>query len=135
MTIPKPFDDFLTEHRWAVLTHLRSSGAPVNSVVAYAREADTFVVSTPGTTFKRRALARDPRVNLCAISNAEPFNYVAIEGSVEIQTEDLEASTLAVFAAIESTGYEAPHNLAEWLSSQQRVILRITPERVTGVIR
>ena len=44
----KEWDDFLTQHRWAVLTTLRGSGEPVSSVVAYARDGDSLVVSTPG---------------------------------------------------------------------------------------
>lgn len=59
------YDHFLSEHRWAVLTTLRKSGSPASSVVAYARDGNDFVVSTPGGTFKRRSLERDPRVNLC----------------------------------------------------------------------
>ena len=118
-----------------MLTHLRAAGEPVSSVVAYAREGDTFVVSTPGMTFKRSAIARDPRVNLCAISNAEPFNFVAIEGTVDIQTTELEDPTMAVFDAIAGTGYEPPEDLPAWLEQQQRVILRIMPTRVYGVIR
>ena len=85
------FDQFITDHRWAVLTHLRGDGSPVSSVVAYAREADEIVVSTPGKTFKRRALDRDPRVNLCILSNQEPFNFVALEGTATIETTHLEA--------------------------------------------
>jgi len=133
--IAPDLDDFLSTHRWAVLTHLRSSGAPVSSVVAYAREGNAFVISTPGNTFKRRALQRDTRVNLCALSSAEPFNFVAVEGEAEIITENIEAATLSVFAALEDTGYKAPDNLSQWLSDQDRVILRITPTRVHGVIR
>lgn len=136
MKIDNPaFDNFLSEHRWAVLTTLRSKGAPVASVVAYAREGDDFVVSTPGTTFKRSSIERDARVNLCAISNSEPFNFVAVEGSAQIQTENLESATRLVFAAIEDTAFKLPEPLAPWLESQQRVILRITPSRVSGVIR
>ncbi len=129
------FDEFLSNHRWAVLTTLRSSGAPVNSIVAYAREGDDFVVSTPGTTFKRTSIERDERVNLCAISNREPFNFVAIEGKANVQTENLEPATRLVFAAIEDTAFTLPDPLAPWLEAQQRVILRITPSRISGVIR
>ena len=128
-------DQFLTEHRWAVLTSLRQDGQPVSSVVAYAREGDTLIVSTPGTTFKRRSLARDPRATLCVISNAEPFNFVSVEGRVEIQTDDLVAGTRQVFAAIADVGYSEPEDLENWLRSQQRVLLRLHPERVSGVIR
>ena len=137
MSVPlsPQFDEFLTEHRWAVLTTLRASGSPVSSMVAYAREADSFVVSTPGATFKRQTIERNPMVNLCVISNAELFNFVAIEGRANVETGDVAEPTRKVFAAIADTGYELPDPLDEWLESQQRVILRITPVRVTGVIR
>lgn len=129
------WDRFLSEHRWAVLTTLRQSGAPVSSVVAYARRDDVLVVSTPGMTFKRASLQRNPSVSLCAFSNAEPFNFVSIEGRAEILTTNIEADTLSVFDNIAGTGYEPPADLAGWLASQQRVILEIQPERVYGVIR
>ena len=62
------FDDFVSEYRWAVLTTLRKTGNPVSSVVAYARDGDDLLVSTPGMTFKRSTLERDSRVNLCIIN-------------------------------------------------------------------
>ena len=129
------FDNFLAAHRWAVLTCLRRSGSPINSVVAYAREGDEFVVSTPGATFKRTAIEADSRVNLCAISNSEPFNFVAIEGTATVQVDGIEEPTRRVFAAIEDAGWEVPEPLEDWLIAQRRVILRITPERISGVIR
>ena len=33
------FDQFISDHRWAVLTTMRDQ-EPVNSIVAYAREGD-----------------------------------------------------------------------------------------------
>jgi len=50
------FDEFIGQHRWAVLTTLRKTGGPVSSVIAYARDGDELVISTPGTTFKRVTL-------------------------------------------------------------------------------
>ena len=129
------FDQFLTAHRWANLTCLRADGTPVNSLVAYAREGDTLVVSTPGGTFKRRAIARDARVNLCAFSDREPFNFVAVEGRAVIETGDIEQATRAVFANIAEHGYSLPPDLPGWLAAQARVIIRIHPVRVSGVIR
>jgi PPOX class probable F420-dependent enzyme len=129
------WDEFLTRHRWAVLTTLRDSGEPVSSVVAYARDGDSLVVSTPGATFKRRSLERDPRATLCVISNREPFNFVSVEGSVAIEHDDLVRTTRLVFENIADTGYKEPDNLPAWLESQARVILRLQPERVYGVIR
>ena len=128
-------DAFLSAHRWAVLTSLRKSGSPVSSVVAYARDGDDFVVSTPGGTFKRRSIARDERVNLCVISNAEPFNFVAVEGTARVEQDDLVRRTKLVFQNIAGTGYEEPADLDAWLAAQDRVILRISPLRVSGVLR
>jgi len=129
------FDTFLTKHRWAVLTSLRKNGHPVSSVVAYAREEDDLIVSTPGTTFKAKSLEADPRVTLCATTNAEPFNFVSVEGHASVETADLVRLTRLVFAAIADTGFQEPPDLDGWLSSQKRVIIRIRPERVYGVIR
>lgn len=128
-------DQFITEHRWAVLTTLRRGGQPVSSLVAYARDGDTLLISTPGSTFKRRSLARDARTTLCIISNGEPFNFVSIEGRAEIETADLVPGTRKVFENIAETGYPEPENLIAWLENEQRVLIRIRPERVTGVIR
>ncbi len=135
MQIKTEFQEFLATHRWAVLTHLRASGGPVSSVIAYAQDADDFIVSTPGTTFRARSIARDSRVNLCVISNSEPFNFVALEGNARVETDNLEALTQKVFAAIADTAYQPPADMPAWLEQQQRVILRITPQRVHGVIR
>ncbi len=129
------FDDFVSEYRWAVLTTLRKTGNPVSSVVAYARDGDDLLVSTPGMTFKRSTLERDSRVNLCIINNTEPFNFVSIEGKAIIESEDLVRNTRLVFNNIESTGFKEPTDLENWLEVQQRVILRITADRVYGVIR
>ena len=128
-------DDFITRHRCAVLTTLRSNGEPVNSVVAYARDGDTLIVSTPGFTFKRRSLEADPRATLTIITNQEPFNFVSVEGRVNIETTKLEEGTRKVFANIADSGYREPDNLSEWLDSQQRVLLRLVPARIHAVIR
>ena len=131
----KEQDQFITDNRWAVLTTLRADGQPVSSVVAYARDGDTLVVSTPGGTFKRRSLDRDARATLCILPNAEPFNFVSVEGHVTVEHDNLVANTRLVFQNISGTGYEEPEDLEGWLTAQQRVILRLRPDRVYGVIR
>ncbi len=128
-------DQFITDHRWGVLTTLRVDGHPVSSVVAYARHEDTLLVSTPGTTFKRRSLDRDARATLCIVTNAEPFNFVSVEGRVDVETTNLVANTRLVFRNIADTGFTEPDDLQAWLAAQRRVIIRIHPERVYGVIR
>jgi len=128
-------DDFVSRHRWAVITTLRRDGSAASSMVAYARDGDELLVSTPGDRLKVRTLAQDPRVTLCVVSNAEPFSYVTVEGRAVIERHDLLAATRAVFANIAGTGFEEPEDLPGWLEKQGRVVLRVQPERVHGVIR
>lgn len=129
------FDEFLTAHRWAVLTTLRRRGMPASTLVAYARDGDTLIVSTPGHTFKRRSLERDPRVTICCVSDSAPFNFVSVEGTATVEKTDLVAMTRRVFANIAGSGYTEPADLQAWLDKQDRVIIRVHPQRVYGVIR
>ena len=129
------FDQFISDHRWAVISSVRKSGQPSSSVVAYARDGDTLMVSTPGGTLKRKTLEADPRVTICILTNQEPFNFVTIEGTAQIEHDNLVENTRKVFATLAGTGWEEPGDLQNWLDTQKRVIIRIHPDRVSGVIR
>ncbi len=129
------WDEFIRAHRWAVLTSLRKGGAPVSSMVAYATDGDQLVVSTRAASFKHDSIARDNRVNLCVLSNREPFDFVAIEGHCVIERTELVPATKLVFANISDTAYQEPEDLQGWLESDGRIILRITAERCYGIIR
>ena len=53
----------------------------------------------------------------------------------EIEANDLVRATRLVFQNITGTGYEEPEDLEGWLQADDRVILRIRPQRIFGVIR
>ena len=129
------WEAFIRKHRWAVLTSLRRSGAPVSSLVAYAADGDELVVSTRSETFKHDSIARDERVNLCILSAREPFDFVAVEGTCAIERSALVPATRLIFAAISDTVYQEPDDLEDWLEREGRVILRIVPLRTYGIIR
>ena len=128
-------DRFIGKHRWATLTVLRKNGSPVSSIVAYAVDGDALVVSTPGSTFKRRAMEADARVNLCIMSNEEPFDFVSLEATGEVLTENIAEATKKIFKNIEAVGYTLPDPLDDWLVQQSRVILRLTVHRRHAVLR
>ena len=135
MATDQLIDRFIGEHRWATLTVLRKNGSPVSSIVAYAMDGDALVVSTPGSTFKRRAMEVDARVNLCIMSNEEPFDFVSLEATGEVLTENIAEATKKVFKNIEVVGYTLPDPLDDWLVQQSRVILRLTVHRRHAVLR
>ena len=135
MATDQLIDRFIGEHRWATLTVLRKNGSPVSSIVAYAVDGDALVVSTPGSTFKRRAMEADARVNLCIMSNEEPFDFVSLEATGEVLTENIAEATKKIFKNIEAVGYTLPDPLDDWLVQQSRVILRLTVHRRHAVLR
>ena len=129
------FDRFVSENRWAIVTTLRKDGTASSSVNAYARMGDQLVISTQGHRLKAKTLRNDPRITVCVINNQEPFNYVSVEGTAEVLGEGILEATRAVFKNIEAAGWKEPENLEQWMKDQGRVILRVTPKRVSGVIR
>ena len=135
MATDQLIDRFIGKHRWATLTVLRKSGSPVSSIVAYAVDGEALVVSTPGSTFKRRAMEVDARVSLCIMSNEEPFDFVSLEATGEVLTENIAEATKKVFKNIEAVGYTLPDPLDDWLTQQSRVILRLTVHRRHAVLR
>jgi PPOX class probable F420-dependent enzyme len=129
------FDAFVAAHRWCVVTTLRKDGSPTSSLNAYGRENDQLVISTQAHRLKVRTLEHDPRITVLVVSNQEPFNFVSVEGTAEIQRSDLLEPTLRVFDALIPTGYKVPEDIPAWLERQHRVIIRVTPTRVSGVLR
>jgi PPOX class probable F420-dependent enzyme len=130
-------DAFISAHLWAVLTTLRKDGTPSSSMIAYARQGDELVVSTPGTTLKRRTVSGDPRVALAIVGADAPFDCLTLEGRAVVETSDLAAATRAVLLRVEDLYGPAPQGeaLAQWMAASERVILRITPTRVYATIR
>ena len=61
-----------------------------------------------------------------------PAGVGRLAGNATIETDRLAELTRMVFANID---YDEPEDLDHWLESQQRVIIRLHPTRVSGVIR
>ncbi|OAI40954.1 hypothetical protein AYO38_00810 [bacterium SCGC AG-212-C10] len=131
------FDAFVTEHRWAVVTTVRKSGQPSSTLVAYARDGDSLIVSTMRKFAKVKMLDRDPRITVTVISNREPFNFITVEGTATIERDyaAILEPTKKVFQALAAINYKEPEDIPAWLESQGRVIVRVHPDRVYGVIR
>jgi PPOX class probable F420-dependent enzyme len=130
-----PFDRFISANRWCVVTSLRRDGTPASSLNAYARDGDQLLISTQAHRLKAKSLAHDPRITVCVINDAAPFSYVSVEGSCEVQREDILEATRTVLSGLAGSGYTEPADLPGWIAEQGRVILRVTPTRVSGVIR
>jgi PPOX class probable F420-dependent enzyme len=127
-------DDYLRQHRWALLSTTRAGGSPQVSMVAYDFDGNDFVVSCRRASAKFINAARDPRVVLTV---ADDRCYLAVTGTAEVVTEGprLQERTLRLLASLPPDDAAAlQREIDRGLEQVGRAILRIVPERVVGRI-
>jgi PPOX class probable F420-dependent enzyme len=120
----------LDEINPAVLGTVNPDGSPQTSVVWVARDGADLVISSAAGRRKVRNIERDPRVSLTVYDRADPQQYAEIRGLATV-SEDV-GRELAVRLEEE---YEGPGAGAQFLALPPevvRVVIRITPQRVTG---
>jgi PPOX class probable F420-dependent enzyme len=117
------------QHEAVMLTH-RRDGAPQLSPVACNVDADgRIVVSTRETALKAKNLRRDPRVSLCVLSSGFYGNWIQVDGRAEVVSLPDAMEPLVEY--YRTTSGEDP----DWddyraaMEREQRVLIRITPER------
>ena len=127
-------DAFINEQRWAVVTSLRGDGTPTNSVVFYAREGDEIFFSTTADRLKAKTVRNDPRIAITILDEGAPFRFVTVEGEATIQTEDIGPGHVAVNKAMRRADFTAPEGFEERLKKDGRLLIRLKPTRVSGVV-
>ncbi|GAB4330971.1 MAG: PPOX class F420-dependent oxidoreductase [Dehalococcoidia bacterium] len=128
-------DAFVSGNKWAVVTTLRSNGTPSSSVIFYAREGDEILFSTTEDRLKAKTLERDPRIAVCVIDEGPPYRYVTIEGHATLQRDNIVPAHITINKAMRGGDFTPPEGFEERLRQQRRLIVRVRPERVSGVTR
>jgi PPOX class probable F420-dependent enzyme len=127
-------DDYLRQHRWALLSTTRAGGSPQVSMVAYDFDGNDFVVSCRRASAKFINAARDPRVVVTVVDDR---CYLSVSGTAEVVTEGprLHELTLLLQASLPPDDAAAlQREIDRGLEQVGRAILRIVPERVVGRI-
>jgi PPOX class probable F420-dependent enzyme len=78
----------MTGTRTGKLAVTRADGRPHVTPVWFALDGDDVVWTTHGSSFKARALRRDPRAAMAVDDQRPPYSYVMIDGPVTL-SEDL----------------------------------------------
>jgi PPOX class probable F420-dependent enzyme len=127
-------DAFINEQRWAVVTTLRRDGSPTNSVVFFAREGDEIFFSTTADRVKAKTARNDPRIAITVLDEGAPFRFLTLEGEATIQTEGIVPGHVAVNQAMRRAEFTPPEGFEERLRRDRRLLIRLKPDRVSGVI-
>ena len=134
--IGKPeHDAFVRAMKWCVVTSLRKDGSPTNSVVFYALDGDDIIFSTTADRLKAKTLSRDPRAAVAILDEGAPYRFVSIEGPATIESDNIIPGHIAINRVMRNApDWQPPEGYLETLRSQGRVIIRVRPERVSGVV-
>ena len=120
----------LDEPNHAVLGTVNRDGSPQTSLVWVGRDGDDVLISTAAGRRKDRNMRRDPRVSLSVWDRDDPERYAEIRGIAAV-TDDV-GRELAVQLAEKYDGPGAGEEFLALPPEVVRVVVRITPERVTG---
>ena len=128
-------DAFVRRHVYGVVTVLRADGMPSNSVVYCATDGDDVIFSTTEDRYKTKALDRNPRVAVTLLDEGSPHGHVTVEGHAKVQRENIVPPHVKIVKALRGPEWEPPETYPDRLAKERRVLVRVTPQRVTGMLR
>ncbi|MEU4801072.1 PPOX class F420-dependent oxidoreductase [Actinosynnema sp. NPDC023587] len=118
--------DLVDGRNYATISTLNKDGSPQSSVMWITRDGDDILFSTVRGRLKERNLGRDPRASVSVWDKQDPENYVEIRGTVTI----VEDEGRALVDALARKYLDGPYPGEE--PDVVRVVLRLTPTKVTG---
>lgn len=128
-------DKFVREMKSAIITTLRKDGSPSTSLVFYALDGDALLFSTTADRLKAKTVKNDRRAVVTVLDEGAPYRFVSVEGDAVVQTDDIIPGHIAINRVMRNApDWTPPEGYEETLRSQKRVIIRVTPTRVSGVV-
>ncbi len=123
--IPQAAHHLFDDVNFAHVVTLNDDGSPQTTPVWVGREGDLVVFNTAKGRVKHRNLERDPRVAVSIVNKDQPYEWVQVRGTVQME-DDTDNAHIEAMAQKYLGGPYPFHQQGE-----QRVIVRITPDKVT----
>jgi PPOX class probable F420-dependent enzyme len=110
------------------LTTIMHDGSPQVTETWVDTDGENVIINSVVTHLKVRNIERDPRVAVAVQDPENPFRYIQVRGQVTRMTTEGGAESIEALAQ-KYTGSAYP-----WYGGrdQQRIILTIDPEKVSG---
>ena len=110
------------------VTTLRADGSPHSTVVWVDADGDAVLFNTARGRAKERHILRDPRVSVAVVDPLDAFRWVAVTGTAELVDDGADDHIDRLAKKYLGADSYPFRNAAE-----QRVIVRITVDRVDGI--
>ena len=117
---------FLGKNFGAVAT-IRPDGTPHVTPVWVDYDGEHVMFNTATGRAKWHHMRRDPRVTIEVYSQDDPYEYVTVTGTVELEVSDAANDHIDKL----SEKYTGNPTFQNHRPGEQRVIVRVTPERVS----
>jgi PPOX class probable F420-dependent enzyme len=113
--------ELLRGNNFAVVATVGEDGRPQTSVVWIDTDGENVVFNTTNSRAKGRNLRKDPRVSVSIWDNEDPYKYLEVEGSAELDETGAAEHINDLSHKYEGKDFHTPVN---------RVIVRVRPDRV-----
>jgi PPOX class probable F420-dependent enzyme len=115
-----------------VVGTIQPDGSPQMSPVWVKRDGNQLLFSTTVDRRKKKNLDRDPRVSVVVQDPENPYTYGEIRGTAELTTQG--AEDFIDELSMKYTGKKYAEFNPASAQDADRVIVRITPEKVVGMM-
>ena len=129
--LPDLAKSWIDNAEFAVIATVLPNGRPQQSVVWVDRDGDDILVSTVKGRRKHLNMERDPHVSVLIYPKDNPYSYVEVRGTVSMTEEG--GRELIDRLCNKYTG-EARY-VGDDGTDNVRVVVRITPDKLTGMTR
>ena len=116
---------FLENPFVGVVTDLRPDGSPHSTVVWVDVDDEGVSFNTARPRAKPRYLGADPRVALVVVDPADPYRWIALDGTVRLLEEGANAQIDRL-----SKKYTGRDEYASHREGETRVSVRVSPTRI-----
>lgn len=115
------------ERNWGNLVDLRPDGSPHVTPVWVDYDGERVLFNTATGRAKWHHMRRDPRVTIEVYSQDDPYEYVTVTGTAELEESEEANSHIDKL----SEKYTGNPRFQSHRPGERRVIVRVTPERVS----
>ncbi|MDA3649250.1 PPOX class F420-dependent oxidoreductase [Saccharopolyspora indica] len=116
--------------RTGMLGFTAADGRPLVAPVWFVLEGGEVVFNTGKDTAKGRAIARDPRVVLCADLPEPPFAFVQVQGVAEVSEDPAELVRTATRIGGRYMGQDRAEEFGRRNGVPGELVVRIRPTKV-----
>ena len=128
--------EFLSEGtRTAMLGYPAADGRPLVAPVWFIVEGGELVFTTGAQTAKGRALARDPRLVICADDPHPPFSFVQVQGIARAEENAPDMLDVATRIAARYMGADRAEEFGNRNAVSGELVVRVQPTKVNAMFR